>query len=118
MSIFGRLISEIIIFLCIINLSNTRKSPLNTLTAAGLSCGRLRWDSLSAFGASLRPTLLAIGAIAPPKASLWSGKNNQYYPFSAGDNNTLKIKIISKITRSNLLIPYFTAYLIHYFYNS
>ena len=88
MSIFGRLISEIIIFLCIINLSNTRKSPLNPLTAAGLYCGRLRWDSLSAFGASLRPTLLAIGAIAPLKASLWSGKNNQYHPFSAGDNNT------------------------------
>ena len=58
------------------------------LTEAGFSCGRLRWDSLSAFGASLRPTLLAIGAIAPPKASLWSGKINQLHPFTAGGNNT------------------------------
>ena len=39
-------------------------------TTAGLPSGRLRWDSLSGFGASLRPTLLALGAVEPfPKKS-------------------------------------------------
>ena len=37
--------------------------------------------SLSEFGPSLRPTLLAIGAVARPKASLWSGKIKQLHPF-------------------------------------
>ena len=36
--------------------------------------------------------------------------------FPAGDNNTLEI--ISEISRPNMLISYFTAYLIHYVYNS
>ena len=57
--------------------------------AAGFLWGRLRWDSLSAFGASLRPTLLAIGAIAPPKASLWSRINTTL--FTAGGNNTQEL---------------------------
>ena len=52
-------------------------------SAAGFPCGRLRWDSFSAFGASLRPSLFAIGATAPPKASLWSGENNQLHSFSS-----------------------------------
>ena len=49
-------------------------------------CGR---DSLEAgcdgtlsapFGAFLRLTMLAIGAIAPPKALLWSRKINKLHP--------------------------------------
>ena len=34
------------------------------------SYGRLRWRLLSAYRASLRPPLPAIGAIAPPKLSV------------------------------------------------
>ena len=54
-------------------------SGLSTIsdTAAEFPCGSLQWDSLSAFGASLRPTLLAIEAIAPSKTLLRSGKNDQ-----------------------------------------
>ena len=47
--------------------------------------------SLSTFGASLRPTLLAIGSIAPPKASLRSGKIYQLHIFCAEGNNTLEL---------------------------
>ena len=39
---------------------------------------KLRWVSLSALGGSLSPTLLAIGAIAQPKALLLYGKNKNY----------------------------------------
>ena len=34
----------------------------------GTECGRLLWDLLNGLGVSLRPTLLATGSIAPPKA--------------------------------------------------
>ena len=39
-------------------------------TSEGFPWGSLRWDSLSAFSASFCPTILAIIALAPPKASL------------------------------------------------
>ena len=61
------------------------------------SCGRLRWDSVSAFGASLRNTLLAIGAIAPPRALLWCGNTNQLHPFAAGDKYTLEINYFRSV---------------------
>ena len=94
MSIFGRVILELINFLCIINLSKTEKSPKNPLTVAEFSSGRLRsvrCDSLSALGASLHATLLAICSIAPPNASLWFGKSNKLHP---SDNNTLVINYL------------------------
>ena len=61
-------------------------------------CGR---DSLAAgcdgtlsapFGASLRLTMLAIGAIAPPKALLWSGKliNSTPYIFNVIRRNFVR----------------------------
>ena len=49
-----------------------------TDTEAGFPRGRLRWYSLRAFGASLRPTLLAISAIEPPKA--WVGSKKKSTP--------------------------------------
>ena len=49
-------------------------------TTAGFISGSLRWDSLSAFGASLRSTLHAIGALIHT-ALLWSGKINKVPPF-------------------------------------
>ena len=37
-------------------------------------CFMLRWDSFTAFDISLLSMLLAVGGVAPPKASLWSAK--------------------------------------------
>ena len=51
-------------------------------TVAGFPLGRLRWDSLSAFGTLLCPTLLEIGAVVQRKALLWSGKINLIHPFT------------------------------------
>ena len=60
-------------------------------------CGRvLLWHApmgftqRSAFGASLRPTLLAIG-IVPPKASHWFGKIHQLYLFCGRKWQTLEL---------------------------
>ena len=59
-------------------------------------CGRLRWDSLSAFGTSLRPTLLAIGTLVPTKGlRLWSGKINISILFAAEVNTNNTILLIS-----------------------
>ena len=56
-------------------------------TASGFPWGRLRWDLLNEICASLRATLIAIGAIVPPKALLWSGKviNFTLLPFLPQD---------------------------------
>ena len=48
----------------------------------GFPRGRLRWDSLSAFGASLHPTLLAISA---KQSFALPGKINQLHPICVGD---------------------------------
>ena len=52
-------------------------------TAAVFPWGKLRWDSHSAFGASIRLTLLAIGAIAE--------KLINFTLLVPGDNNTLEL---------------------------
>ena len=55
--------------------------------------GRLRWDSLSSFAASLRPTLqlLAIGAVATPVLCFGLEILINSILFAAEDNNTLKL---------------------------
>ena len=82
---------------------------------AGFSCGRLR----CVFGASFRPTLLAIGA------NLLAIGANRFGPEKLITSSLLRQEviiqyklIISEITRPNMLIPYFAANLMHYFYIS
>ena len=61
---------------------------------AGVSCGRLRWDSFRVLGASLCPMLLAIGAMELPKASLWPEEIINSTFFVAGDNNTIEMNCL------------------------
>ena len=48
-----------------------------------------------ALDASLCPTVLTIGTVAPPKALLWSGKSNiNSILIEIGDNNELEINYL------------------------
>ena len=64
-------------------------------TAVEFLCDRLRWDSLRIFVASLRPTVLAIGAVALPNFRFGPEKLLNSTLFAVERNNTLMIKFES-----------------------